>query len=72
MRPGILGGFPRMKIKVLECLAGVDYVRYPGEVFVCDDAEALRLIAAGFAVPVADEPEVSVPEPEKRAKRKSN
>jgi hypothetical protein len=44
-----------MRIKYLAGFAGNDFVIEAGEVRECEDAEAERLIDAGFAIPVADE-----------------
>lgn len=41
-----------MKIKFTTSLAGADFCRNPGDVADVPDAEAHRLIAAGYAVPV--------------------
>ena len=40
-----------MLIRFTTCLAGADFVRNPGDVAELPDAEAKRLIAAGFAAP---------------------
>lgn len=60
-----------MKVKILVAMAGVDYTRLPGDITVIEDAaEVARLIAAGYAVPVVEAPEVAVAkEPEKRVKK---
>jgi len=61
-----------MKIKMLTGMAGVDYSLSPGDERDFDDAEAIRLIDAGFAVPVAaTEIETTTLEPvaEKRVRR---
>lgn len=44
--------FP-MKIKLLVSLAGDDFALSPGDEYECSDAEAIRHIEAGNAVPVA-------------------
>lgn len=44
-----------MKIKMLTGLSGPDYNLIPGEAHDFGEAEALRLIGAGFAVPAAAE-----------------
>lgn len=44
-----------MKIKMLTGLSGPDVCVSPGDVYECSDAEALRHIEAGNAVPVAGE-----------------
>lgn len=41
-----------MKIKMLVSLAGVDHAYSPGDIYECSDAEAIRHIEAGNAVPV--------------------
>lgn len=43
-----------MKIKMLVSLAGADFSVSPGEQYECSEAEALRHIEAGNAVPVAE------------------
>jgi hypothetical protein len=43
-----------MKIKMLVSLAGADFSVSPGEKYECSEAEALRHIKAGNAVPVAE------------------
>lgn len=43
-----------MKIKMLVSLAGADFSVSPGEEYECSEAEALRHIEAGNAVPVAE------------------
>ena len=42
-----------MKVKMLTGMAGRDYSLSPGDEHECSDAEAARLIAAGFAEPLA-------------------
>lgn len=41
-----------MKIKFTTCMVGGDFTRNAGDVADVPDAEAKRLIEAGFAVPV--------------------
>ena len=58
-----------MRVKLLVGLVGADFALSPGDHFICDAAEAQRLIQAGFAV--ADEPQVEravkrVPEKRKK------
>lgn len=59
-----------MKLRMLTSIAGIDFSLSPGdetERFAND--EAVRMIAAGFAVPVAEiaiERAVQAPAPEKR------
>lgn len=36
------------------CLASADHVWNIGDVYECDDAEAKRMIAAGFADPIVE------------------
>lgn len=58
-----------MKIQMLVGLAGNEYSLAPGDERDFPQAEAVRLIAAGFAKPVADGP---VPQPvsaERRGKK---
>lgn len=43
-----------MKIKMLVSMAGPAISLNVGDEHECDDAEAMRLIAAGFAVPVSE------------------
>ena len=40
-----------MKVKMIACMAGTDFVRNPGDCCEVDDDEAERLIEAGFAEP---------------------
>ena len=44
-----------MKVVILQCLAGTEYVRNPGEVHEYDEAEAASLIAAGIAEAFVEE-----------------
>lgn len=44
-----------MKIKMLVSLVGADFSVSPGAEYECSEAEALRHIEAGNAVPVAGE-----------------
>lgn len=53
-----------MKIKLTTSLSGADYCLSPGDEREFPDAEATRLIEAGFAVPV------SAPKVEKAVKPK--
>lgn len=60
-----------MKIKMLTGLTGPEYSLAPGEVREFPDAEAQRLVKAGFAIPVMDdkrERAVKEPAAETRAK----
>lgn len=61
-----------MRIKMLVSLAGADFALSPGEETErFPDAEAVRLVEAGFAVPVtvkATETATKKPAPETRAK----
>ncbi len=60
-----------MKIRMLTGLSGPEYNLAPGDKRDFPDEEAARLIAAGFAVPVADqetETATKKPAPERRAK----
>lgn len=41
-----------MRIRMLVCQAGVDFVRNVGDEVEVGDAEAMRLIAAAYAEPV--------------------
>lgn len=43
-----------MKIKMLVSLAGVNFALSPGDEYDCSEAEAVRHIEAGNAVPVAE------------------
>lgn len=45
-----------MKIRMLVSMAGTGFSLSPGDETDRDDAEAARLIAAGFAVPVSERP----------------
>lgn len=44
-----------MKVRVIHCMAGSDYVHNPGSVVEFADDEALRLIDAGIAEPLRPE-----------------
>jgi hypothetical protein len=49
---------------MIQCQAGTDFVRNPGDVLEIPDAEALRMIDAGIAVPLRDGPvETTVAKP---------
>jgi hypothetical protein len=51
-----------MKVRMLVCQAGADFVREARAVYDVPDAEALRLIASGQAEPVRKrEAETAVP-----------
>lgn len=55
-------------------LSGPTFTRNPGDEHECDDAEAKRLIAAGFAVPINEDPTeraVATAAPETRPARKA-
>jgi len=61
-----------MKIKMLVGLSGNEYSLASGDEREFADAEAIRLIDAGFAVPVAEvkvERAVAQPAPERRTKK---
>ncbi|KAF0129257.1 MAG: hypothetical protein FD152_2214 [Xanthobacteraceae bacterium] len=45
-----------MKVRMIQCQAGVDFVRNPGDVLDVPDAEAARMIEAGIATPLRDPP----------------
>lgn len=38
-----------MLVRMLVCLSGPTLLRNPGDVYECDDDEAVRLIRAGYA-----------------------
>lgn len=62
-----------MLVKMLVGLSGPVYTLSPGDEREFPDDEAVRLIEAGFAVPVAEpivERTVKEPAPEHRGKRK--
>ena len=62
-----------MKLKMQTYIAGSEYALQPGDVTDrFPDAEAIRLIERGYAVPVDDAPERAVREaaPETRVARK--
>ena len=40
------------KVKLLTSMAGIDFSHNRGDVIDCNDAEAVRFIAAGIAEPV--------------------
>ena len=44
-----------MKVRIVHCMAGSDYVRNPGDEVEVEDAEAVRLIDAGIAEPLRPE-----------------
>lgn len=48
-----------MKVVILQCLAGTDIVRNPGEVHEIEDAEAGRLVEAGIAEAFVEETPVA-------------
>ena len=55
-------------------LSGPTFTRDPGDEHECDDAEAKRLIAAGYAVPIVKdltERTVAAAAPESRPARKA-
>lgn len=61
-----------MKIQMVVGLSGNEYSLSPGDVREFPDAEAIRLIEAGYAVPVAEETverAVIAPAQERRGKR---
>lgn len=61
-----------MNIKMLVGLSGNEYSLAPGDEHEFPVGEAIRLIDAGFAVPVAEvkiERAVAQPAPERRAKK---
>lgn len=59
-----------MKIKFLVSMAGSEWAYSPGQVAEIEQAEAVRLVEAGFAVPVVDAAETAVVKPaEKRGKK---
>ena len=43
-----------MKIRMLTSIAGAGFSKEPGEEWETDDKQAIRLIEAGYAVPVAE------------------
>jgi hypothetical protein len=60
-----------MRIKMMVGLSGPTYTLNPGEERVFPDEEALRIVQAGFAVPVIDrdiETAVRKPAAERRGK----
>jgi hypothetical protein len=64
-----------MKIKMLVSLAGNEYSLSPGDERDFTQAEAIRLIDAGYAVPVAEEKTeraVAQPAAERRKKGKAD
>ncbi|OKP79776.1 hypothetical protein BTE77_06710 [Ensifer adhaerens] len=64
-----------MKIKMLVGLSGNEYSLGPGDEREFPDAEAIRLIGAGFAAPIAAqkvERAVAEQAPERRSKRGKN
>ena len=63
-----------MKITITTSLSGPTYTLEPGAVADFAEAEAIRLINAGFAIPATDDGEIeravkSVPNGERREKR---
>jgi hypothetical protein len=52
-----------MQVKMLVCLAGARIMLNPGDEAEFADDEAIRLIDAGFAVPVAPKIERAVKKP---------
>jgi hypothetical protein len=46
----------KVKITMLVSLAGESFAVNAGDLYECDQAEAARMIAAGFAEPVASKP----------------
>ncbi|MCJ8051666.1 hypothetical protein GB928_004245 [Shinella curvata] len=61
-----------MNIRMLVGLSGNEYSLSPGDTREFPDAEAIRLIDAGFAIPVVEQPierAVKAPAPERRGKR---
>ena len=40
------------KVKLLTSMAGIDFSHNAGDIIDCNDAEAVRFIAAGIAEPV--------------------
>ena len=61
-----------MNIKMLVGLSGNEYSLAPGDEHAFPDVEAIRLIDAGYAVPVAEvknERAVAQPAPERRTKK---
>ncbi len=64
-----------MLVRLLVGLSGPAYSLGPGDVRDFDDAEAGRLIAAGFGVPASEAPmerAVKPPAPERRARRRKD
>ncbi|MEG3144223.1 hypothetical protein U1839_06110 [Sphingomonas sp. RT2P30] len=53
--PPIADG-PAMRVRMLTSMAGPDISMSVGDIYECDQAEAIRLIEAGFAAPEADAP----------------
>ena len=43
-----------MRVRMLTGMAGLAMSLAPGDVHECDEAEAIRLIEAGYAVPEAE------------------
>ena len=61
-----------MLIRMLVGLSGSEYSLGPGDERDFPDAEAIRIVQAGFAVPVAEQPEekaVKRPVVERRARK---
>jgi hypothetical protein len=53
-----------MKIKMLTSMAGEAFAFKPGDVVDREDAEAIRLIEKGYAVPCVDQPERAIRQPQ--------
>jgi hypothetical protein len=45
-----------MRVKMLVCMVGPKIALDPGDEYICGDAEAARLVAAGYAAPVVSVP----------------
>ena len=63
-----------MKIKMLTSMAGVGFAVDAGQEYETDDKQAIRLIEAGYAVPVVDgliETTTLEPATERRAPRRT-
>lgn len=43
------------RVKLLVTVAGPGWVLGPGDIYECDEAEAGRMVASRFAVPVVEE-----------------
>jgi hypothetical protein len=59
-----------VKVKYLVSMAGTHFVRSPGDPGEVDDAEGARLVAAGFAEEVEDEPGEDDGKPKGKPKKK--